>query len=152
MYIILLIYSLNVIYNFTHMPLSWDMKVRRNSYSPLELLWKQSEWKVVRNDRIHFKEQEGKGWKRGLDGWPGLEMEEREGERTASHCAGTPGTGRHTQDTLTHSHTDTNAHKSACFCPPLHRPELASQRAALHSCPCLWNLQPKLHSLKLSLF
>ncbi|KAG1931325.1 hypothetical protein F2P79_021599 [Pimephales promelas] len=63
----------------------------------------------------------------------GLGIEEREGERTATHCAGTPGTGRHTQDTLTHSHADTNAHISACFCPPLHRPELASQRAALHS-------------------
>lgn len=70
-----------------------------------------------------------------MDGWVGLGIEEREGERTASHCAGTPGTGRHTQDTLTHSHSDTNI--SACFCPPLHRPELASQKAALNSCPCL---------------
>lgn len=79
-------------------------------------------------------------WGLGREGWGGVGFEETEGERTAGHCATTPGTGRHT---LRHihafTHADTGALACACFCPlPLHSdPSLASWRADPRSSPVL---------------
>lgn len=54
-----------------------------------EINWRKKGWSS--------RNKKAKDEKEALDQWAGLEIEEREGERTASHCVGTPGTGRHTE-------------------------------------------------------
>lgn len=88
-------------------------------------------WNKSKKERMELKGQEGEGWKRGTRpmGWAG-DRGARGRENSESLCWYT----RHWEthwETLTHSRTDTIAHISACFCPPLHRAELTARRPAL---------------------
>lgn len=87
---------------------------------------KRSNKRSPRRREMKKRMEENEGW-----GWGGVQ--EREGDRTAAHCVGPPGTEGHTlghMNTHTHTQCSERAHTSACFCPLSHRPALASRRAA----------------------
>lgn len=137
----LFIYSLSVIYNFTHIPLSHrhESKTLTYLYSLCELLWKWNEWKVVRNDGVCFKEQEGEGWKRGLDGRVG-DRGARGRENSESLCWYTRHWETHSRHINAFTRWHERAHKRMLL------PTATQTRAGIpEGSTSLSNIQPKWH-------